>query len=303
MRRNMKKLIVVLVALLFCGTIRAEIMPGGHVLSSATDSVHVESPVVVTGTVAVTGATFTGTVNTDTNIRPLTAATDTVHLDSPVVVTATSLSIRPLTAATDTVHLDSPVVVTATSLSIRPLTAATDTVHVESPILATVSATALDIRPLSKTTDTVHVESPILATVSGAVTVSGTAIDIRPLTAATDTVHVESPILATVSGTATVTIAQETATETWINLTLTTNGVEYTATLPAKCIGYQFQCRMGYDIKWGKAGETGTNYYTLKSGYYFNTFAFPNRDYASAVLAFQSAQPAVVVEIYCVLRQ
>lgn len=54
------------------------------------------------------------------SIRALTAATDTVHVDSPILATvsgtatvsATDLDIRDLTAATDTVHIDSPILAT-----------------------------------------------------------------------------------------------------------------------------------------------------------------------------------------------
>ena len=94
-----------------------------------------------------------------------------------------------------------------------------------------------------------------------------------------------------------------TGSESVLTVTLTSANTEYSRTLPATCIGYDVQCRTGYDVKMGFAsGTSGASYWTIKSGYGRSSFQFPYVNYASKVLYFQSAQAGVVVEIIVTLK-
>ena len=97
-------------------------------------------------------------------------------------------------------------------------------------------------------------------------------------------------------------LTESTATDTWLNLTLTTANTEYSQRLPQGVVAFEFQCRTSAVIKWGASGQTGTKYWTLKAGISYSTFGLATYNYSDKVLYFQSATAGVVVEIHAIIK-
>lgn len=87
-----------------------------------------------------------------------------------------------------------------------------------------------------------------------------------------------------------------------INQTLTSSGVEYAVTLPNGTGGVSLQSRTAADFKLAfTSNESGTNYFTVKSGTVYNSPTLGLSSQAGATLNttifLQSASAGQVVEI------
>lgn len=87
---------------------------------------------------------------------------------------------------------------------------------------------------------------------------------------------------------------------TVVNKTLTSSGVEYQVNLPANTAGFTAQSRTAADFKIGLvSNESGTNYYTVKSGTVYQTptpLGLGNVT-SQSTLFLQSASAGQVIEV------
>ena len=78
------------------------------------------------------------------------------------------------------------------------------------------------------------------------------------------------------------------------NLTLTTANTEYTYALPNNSRYFIVQCRDNADVKLGKLGGSGSEFWTIFSGQQYDS---PVLSIDSISLYFQSTKAGAVVEI------